>query len=469
MNKSSLLNTGQIKNVFFIGIGGISMSGLAEILLNLGYTISGSDIKSSDITTKLENKGIKIYIGHSEENIHDLDLVVYTAAVKGDNPELVKARRLGIQTIERATLLGEVMKSYPYSVAISGTHGKTTTTSMISMIMLESEADPTIHLGGELDAIGGNTRIGGNKYFITEACEYVESFLKFHPFLAVVLNIEADHLDYFKDIEHIKESFNKFVSLIPDNGYLVACTDDINVISLLNKVSCNKITYAINSKDAMWTVDRIIFDESGFASFNVLKDKNMVATIKLKVPGLHNVENALAAIASCYTLGCDMEDIKRGLENFTGTHRRYEVKGIAEGIKVVDDYAHHPSEIIATLRAAKNGNYGKIWCVFQPHTYTRTKLLMNEFSEAFGYADTAIITDIYSAREIDTGEVHSRTLAERIKATGKDVLYIKDFDSIVKHLKLNASQGDLILTMGAGDIYKVGEMFLKDKEIMAVS
>ncbi|MFZ5986985.1 MAG: UDP-N-acetylmuramate--L-alanine ligase [Bacillota bacterium] len=469
MEQLSLLDSNKVKNVHFIGIGGISMSGLSEILMNLGYKVSGSDIKSSNITSKLEKKGIQIYIGHSEKNINNPDLVVYTAAVKENNPELMKARSLGITTVERATLLGEIMKKYPFSVAISGTHGKTTTTSMVSMIMLESAVDPTIHIGGELDAIGGNTRIGGNKYFITEACEYVESFLKFHPYLAIVLNIEADHLDYFKDLEHIKTAFLKFISLVPDDGYVVACVDDENVSSLLDRVSCNKITYGINSKDAMWTVEDIVFDKSGCAAFNVLKNKEKVSFIQLKVPGIHNVSNSLAAIAACYTLGCDIPSIKAGLESFTGTHRRFELKGVVDDIKVVDDYAHHPSEIKATLKAARNGNYPKIWSVFQPHTYTRTKMLLDEFSEAFNDADTVLIADIYSAREIDTGEIHSSTLADRIKEKGKDAIYLSGFESIVAYLKENAAPGDLILTMGAGDIYKVGEMFLNEKEIATVS
>lgn len=469
MEQLSFLDSKKVKRVHFTGIGGISMSGLAEILMNLGFEVSGSDIKSSNIVSKLEKKGIRIYIGHSEENINNADLVVYTAAVKADNPELKKARSMEIPTMERATLLGEIMKKYPFSLAISGTHGKTTTTSMVSMIMLQSALDPTIHIGGELDAIGGNTRIGGNKYFITEACEYVESFLKFNPHLAVVLNIEADHLDYFKDLEHIKNAFLKFISLVPENGYVVACVDDENVSSLLEKVQCNKITYGINSKKAMWRAEDITYGENGCASFTVLKDNEKIISIELKVPGIHNVSNSLGAIAACHTLGCDIESIKNGLENFTGTHRRFELKGVADNIKVVDDYAHHPSEIKATLKAARNGNYPRIWSVFQPHTYTRTKHLLNEFSEAFKDADKVVVADIYSAREIDSGEIHSSTLTDKIRQNGQDAVYFPSFEEIVEYLKENTSPGDLILTMGAGDIYKVGEMFLKDKDIMAVS
>ena len=468
MEQLSFLDLKKVKNVHFVGIGGISMSGLAEILLNLGFNVSGSDMKSSDITSKLEKKGIKIYIGHSEENINNAELIVYTAAVNKENPELSKARNLGIPIMERATLLGYIMKKFPFSIAVSGTHGKTTTTSIISMIMLKAALDPTIHIGGKLDAIGGNTKIGGNKYFIAEACEYVESFLKFHPFLAVVLNIEADHLDYFKDIEHIKNAFSKFISLVPENGYIVACIDDKNVSSVLEKANCNKITYGINSDDAMWRARDISFNKDSCASFSVLRHNEKIMDVKLKVPGVHNISNSLAAIATCYTLGCSVESIKSGLESFIGIHRRFELKGVTYNIKVVDDYAHHPSEIKATLKAARNGNYPRIWSIFQPHTYTRTKFLLNEFSKAFTDADKVIVADIYSAREIDKGEIHSSILAERIKQNGQDAIYLPGFDEIVEYLKKNAAPGDLIITMGAGDIYRVGEMFLKDKQIVAV-
>lgn len=469
MEQINLLDSKNIKTVHFVGIGGISMSGLAEILNNLGYQVSGSDMKSSNIVEKLQKDGIKIYIGHNEQNIGNCDLVVYTAAVKNSNPELIKARKLGITTIERAILLGQIMQKYPFSIAISGTHGKTTTTSMVSMIMLGSNLNPTIHIGGELDAIGGNTRIGGNKYFVTEACEYVESFLKFYPYLAVVLNIEADHLDYFKDINHIKQAFLKFMNLVPKDGYIVACVDDQNVSSLLCQISCNIVTYGINSPNAYWTARNIEFDTSGCASYHLIKNGEKVTVIKLKVPGIHNVSNSLAAIAACHTLGCKIDDMANGLEAFTGTHRRFEVKGIVDNIKVIDDYAHHPSEIKVTLQAAKSTVHSKIWCVFQPHTYTRTKLLLDEFSDAFSDADEVIVADIYSAREIDTGEINSSILTEKINTKSNNAIYKPDFNSIVEYLKEKVSSGDMVITMGAGDIYKIGEMFLKGKDVATVS
>ncbi len=461
MTEHNLLDSSGIKHIHFIGIGGISMSGLAEILLCQGYKISGSDLKSSNITEKLSKLGAEIYMGHRKENITDPELVVYTAAVKGDNPELLRAKELGITNIERSTLLGQMMRKYRFNVNISGTHGKTTTTSMVTMIMIESGLDPTVHIGGELAAIGGNTRIGSEKYFIAEACEYVESFLQFCPYLAIILNIEADHLDYFKDIDHIKESFIKYASLIPNDGYVIACIDDQNTASILDRIHCNKLTYGINSPDANWKARDISFDDNGYAKFTLVKDNEDITTITLSVTGIHNVNNAIAAAAACYTLGCSTESIKNGLLKFTGTRRRFEVKGVKNDIKIVDDYAHHPSEIIATLKAARNTSHNRVWCVFQPHTYTRTRALINDFACAFKDADTVIVSDIYAAREIDKGEIHSKTLTERINENGSNALYMPEFEQIADFLMNNASAGDLILTMGAGDIFKVGEMILE--------
>jgi len=454
-----------IEYIHFVGIGGISMSGLAEILLDQGYRISGSDLKASNVTDKLRKLGITINFNHCEDNITNPDLIVYTVAVKDSNPEMIKAKRLGIPIIDRAALLGEIMKSYPYSIAISGTHGKTTTTSMISTIMLEAELNPTIHLGGELDSIGGNTKIGGNKYFITEACEYYESFLKFHPYIAVILNIDLDHVDYFRDIEHIKSAFLKFASLVPKDGYVVANLDDINTKELLSKISCNVITFGINSADAVWSAEDISYDDSGCVIFTLKKDKEPITEIRLCVPGSYNVSNSLAAISTCYALGCSIDSIKDGLLKFSGTHRRFETKGIVNNIRVVDDYAHHPTEVRASLKASRNLGCTKIWCVFQPHTYTRTKSFLNEFAESFSDVDTVIITDIFAAREKDTGEIHSSALAEAINLRGQKAIYIKEFDSIVEYLADNALPGDLIVTMGAGDVYKIGEMFLEKFKI----
>lgn len=467
--QNNLLESSNIKNIHFIGIGGISMSGLAEILLSRGYKVTGSDMRSSGITHKLEKLGIDVIIGHSAENVIGADLVVYTAAVKENNPELIHTRQLGIPAIDRATLLGQIMKVYPYSLAVSGTHGKTTTTSMISMIMLESDLNPTIHVGGELDAIGGTTRIGSNTYFVAEACEYFESFLKFYPYLAVILNIEFDHADFFKDINHVCETFLKFARLVPEDGYVVACADDLNILPILDKISCNVVTFGLNPNNAIWSARNIIFDDFGCAAYTLLMRNEEIASIKLKVPGIHNVSNSLAAIAACIIMGCNMSSIKQALKKFSGTHRRFELKGIVENIKIIDDYAHHPSEVSATLKAARNCGHSRIWCVFQPHTYTRTKFLMDEFAVAFTDADMVIIADIYAAREVDNGEVNSEMLVQKINLHDTKAIYIKDFNAIVEYLEKNAGPGDMIITMGAGDIYKVGELFLESKNTLAVS
>ncbi len=459
-NNSNILDSEKIRRVHFIGIGGSSMSGLAEILLAKGYQVSGSDIKSSHATQKLESKGAEIFIGHSAENINAPDLTVYTVAVKDDNPEMIQSKELGIPVIDRAELLGLLMKKHSFGIAVAGTHGKTTTTSMITTIMLEANTDPTAHIGGELDCIGGNTRIGGSEYFITEACEYYGSFLKFHPFMAVVLNIEVDHVDYFRDLEHIKSTFGEFVALVPRSGYIVACADDENTLSVVSKRDCNIITYGLKNKDAMWTAKELTYNSMGCASFEVYKEGTKMGNISLSVPGPHNVSNSLAAIAAAHTCGCSMENIAYGLSRFGGSHKRFELKGLVDNIKVIDDYAHHPSEVQATLNAAKSSDHNKIWCVFQPHTYTRTRAFLDKFSESFGEADNIVITDIYAAREKDPGDIHSKILADRIRENGGNAVYISDFQDIAEYLDKNAQSGDLILTMGAGDIVRCGEMFL---------
>lgn len=464
MEEMNLLDSPQVKHIHMIGIGGSSMSGLAEILISLGYRITGSDMKASPSTDRLEKLGARVHIGHSAENLSSPDLVVYTVAVKEDNPEMMTARSLGLPVIDRAVLLGQLMKRYRYGIAISGTHGKTTTTSMITMIMLQSEKDPTVHIGGELEAIGGNTKIGSSGYFITEACEYYESFLKFHPYIAVILNIEVDHVDFFQGIGHIRETFLKFARLVPDDGYLVACLDDSNTRELLSQVHQKKITYGVKSEEAQWSARDITFDESGCASYTLLQHNIPLGTIRLSVPGIHNVNNSLAAIAATHTLGCGFEDIRQGLARFGGAHRRFELKGKVDGIRVIDDYAHHPTEVQATLKAARNCGQERIWCVFQPHTYTRTKAFLEDFAVSFADADQVILADIYAAREPDRGEVSSGQLAEKIRTAGGNVLYLKSFDEIVDHLLRHTAPGDMVLTMGAGDIHKVGELFIEKKQ-----
>ena len=447
------------KKIHFIGIGGISMSGLAEISIDKNYDVSGSDMKSSEITEKLARKGAKIYIGHNGNNIKDADLVVYTAAISKNNPELVKARENNIKMMDRAEFLGNIMRGYKHNIAVSGTHGKTTVTSMISYITMDSQLDPTILVGGKLDLIGGNVRSGKSDYFIAEACEYKASFLKFYPTVGVILNIEADHLDYYKDINDIKSAFSKFAHLVPDKGYIVAYSEDNNVQDILKGLKCNIITYGFTKGDI--TAANIKFNEKGCASFDVFENTSKLFSIQLNVPGKHNILNALASICTCKSLNIPDKNIVNGLMKFKGTHRRFEIKGIKNGITVIDDYAHHPTEIKATLNAAASYPHKRIFCVFQPHTYSRTLTLFKDFINAFDNTDMLILADIYAAREKDTGIISSDMLGDSIRKRGIKCINLHSFDKIKDYLSSELSEGDLLLTVGAGDIYKVGEMFLE--------
>lgn len=455
------LNKDINKRIHFIGIGGISMSALAEILLKNKYTVSGSDMKSSPIIEKLKNKGALIYIGHSEKNVEHADLIVYTAAISQDNPELIRAKELNIPLMDRAEFLGAIMKGHDYNIAVSGTHGKTTTTSMVSHILMDAAVDPTILVGGELDLIDGNVRTGSSQYFITEACEYKESFLKFYPYIGIILNIDADHLDYYKDINHIQRAFEKFAALIPEDGYLIGNAEDSRTVEIMKNTKSNVISYGIENGDLR--AASIEFDAKGCASFDVLRNGVNLFNVKLNVPGKHNVLNSLSAIAASLALNIEKEHIINGLSSFKGTHKRFELKGEKKGVTVIDDYAHHPTEIKATLSTAKNYPHSRIVCVFQPHTYSRTITLMDQFTEAFYDSDLLILADIYAAREKDLGEVNSVMLGDNIRRKGVNCINLHSFQAIFEYLQENLKPGDLLLTVGAGDIVKVGEMFLENK------
>ena len=449
----------QPAKVHFIGIGGISMSGLAEILLNAGFTGSGSDRASSDLTKRLEEKGAIVYYGQRAENIkEDTQLVVYTAAIREDNPEYAAAVASGIPMMPRAQLLGQIMKNFETSIAVSGTHGKTTTTSMLTSVLLEADADPTVSVGGMLPSIGGNIRIGNSGCFVTEACEYTNSFLSFFPTISIILNIDADHLDFFKDIDDIRASFKKFAELLPEDGLLVINSDIPNWCGITKDVKCRITTVA--GEGAMITADHITYDDRGCASFDVIKDNKTVMNIRLSVPGAHNISNALAAIAVCLHLGIDDTAIMSGLEKFRGTDRRFQYKGKIGEVTIIDDYAHHPTEIAATLAAAKNYPHKKIWVVFQPHTYSRTKALFDDFVKALSAADHVVLADVYAAREKDTLGISSNDLCEAIKSYGTFADYFGSFDEIENFLLQNCSPGDLLITMGAGDIVKVADSLL---------
>lgn len=450
------------QHIHFVGIGGISMSGLAEILNYEGFNISGSDIKETSITKSLRKQGIKVTIGQKSENIENgTDIVVFTAAVKHDNPEIITSEQKGIPVIERATLLGAIMDKYKNSIAVSGTHGKTTTTSMISEIIMAAKLDPTITIGGILQSIEGNIRLGSSEYFVAEACEYFDSFLHFKPYVGVILTIDADHLDYFKNMENIRKSFHKFAGNISNSGTLVINTSIPNYKDICKDISANVLTYGSYDETSDITAANLSVSQKGTYSFDVNLHGNFMCHITLKVPGRHNVDNALAAFAAAKVLDVDNKYIIEGLESFLGTDRRFQYKGKFDGVTVIDDYAHHPTEIRATLAAAKNIEKNKLWCIFQPHTYSRTHNLINEFTTAFSDADKIIVADIYAAREKDTGLINAEQLVEHIKQNGQDAVYVGDFDAIKDYVQHNCQCGDLLITMGAGDVYLIGESLVK--------
>lgn len=448
--------------VHFMGIGGISMSGLAEILIQDGFSVSGSDVKESDITAILRKLGADIHIGQVAANItEDIDVVVYTAAIHPDNEEYKRAAELGIPMLTRAQLLGQIMKKYKYGIAVSGTHGKTTTTSMMSHVLLAAEKDPTITIGGMLDCIGGNIRVGHSDYFVTEACEYTNSYHAFNPYISIILNVDADHLDFFKDIDEIAQSFKTFAEILPKDGLLVVNGDMKYKDFIVSELSCSYITFGLEAGNDYSATD-ITFDELGHPTYTLVVRGEKQDTITLHSTGLHNVMNSLSVIAVSDFLDIDRDAVKTGLINCTSAKRRFEHKGVtSEGVKVLDDYAHHPTEIAATLEAVKNLEYNKSWCVFQPHTYTRTYALLDEFAQALKNCDEVVLADIYAAREKDTGKVSSKDLAERINSIGGNALYLGDFSSIEKYLKKNCKKNDLLITMGAGNIDSIGDSMLK--------
>lgn len=459
MQKFDFKNLKKNAHIHFIGIGGISMSGLAHISLSDGFKVTGSDRSKSKITDKLELEGAVIFEGHNAKNVCGADLVVHTAAVKADNPEMAAAIEQGIMLIDRAEFLGAIMKNYKHAIGIAGTHGKTTTTSMLAHALIYADADPTISVGGELDLIGGNIHCGKSDMFVTEACEYTNSFLKFFPTIALITNIEEDHLDFFTGIEMIRESFRSYAELTRDTGHVVAFGDDENVRLTLENSDLNIITYGISDSNDYYA-ENIVFN-AGCPSFDVMKDGKIVCHVSLNVPGNHNIENALATVAVCILLGIDPDICAKGIETFRGTHRRFEKKGLLNGAVILDDYAHHPTEIKTTLKAAKAFPHSRIRCIFQPHTYSRTRTLWNDFLTAFDDADELILTHIYSAREVYDGVTDPAKLTDEIKSRGIDAKYFEDFSDIVKYIKDTAKDGEIIFTMGAGDVTKIGDELIK--------
>lgn len=457
------LESHEHRHIHFIGIGGISMSGLAGILLDSGYEVSGSDMKPSATTDKLMEAGAKIFFGHKPENLDGVDLVVYTDAISLDNSELKYAIETKLDIIDRASFLGALMKNYKYSIAVSGTHGKTSTTSIITEIIENDPSNPTILIGGQLDSIHGNVKLGNKNLFLTEACEYKSNILKYYPTIAIVLNIDEDHLDFFDNIDHIIETFVGYAENLDETSHLILNVDDENTRKLIGKTKANITTFGID-RIADFTAKNLTLSDEGYPSYQMFHKHKMIAEIKLNVMGKHNIYNSMAAFIATYIYGIEPEKIVSGIADYYGVHRRLEFKGNVKGATVIDDYAHHPTEIKTTLNAIRNRYSSDIYCIFQPHTYTRTKLLLNSFSESFDDADKIIITDIFAAREKDYGDIHSKALVEAIRAKGKDAIYIESFEDVEKYLLANVHEDDCIITMGAGDVYLIGENLLKANE-----
>ena len=451
------------KHIHLIGIGGISMSAIAETLKKWGFIVTGSDLNSTTITDKLIKDGIEVKIGHDLENCKNSNLIIFSSAISNTDPEILLAKENNIPLVDRGTFAGFLTKLYKESICVSGTHGKTTTTSMISSCFINAQKDPSIEVGAILDFIGGNYRIGNSDYFIIETCEYKENFLKFFPNTAVILNIDNDHLDYYKTFDNVVKAFKNFALRLDENGVLVTNVDDNNCYELRNIVKSKFISYGINNQEANFIAKNITFNDEGFAKFEVYKNNTLFDIIELSVTGKHNVLNALACIAVCDYHGISKEIIKKSLKDFTGAERRLEFKGtISKNVRIFDDYAHHPTEIKATANAVKNKKYNQSWVIFQPHTYSRTKFLLDDFADAISNFDNIIILDIYAAREKNTFEISSKDLVNKINSNGKKATYMPDFNEVVSYIKNNVNENDIVITLGAGTVTNIGPMLLQE-------
>ena len=448
------------KHVYMIGIGGISMSGIADILVNMGYRVSGSDREESAITKNLESHGICVLYPQKSDNItDDIDFIVYTAAIKDDNPEMIAAREKGIPMMERGEFLGELTKLFFNTIGIAGTHGKTSTTSMVSCIFLETDFDPTIQVGSILSNINGNYRVGSSDTFIIESCEYADSFLNFHEKSAIVLNIDSDHLDYFGNLDNIKKSFYEYVGHLPCDGYLIVNNDDENSKLLKDYTKAKLVSYGIKNM-ADYMAINISYDNDGNGIFDVIKNGEIIGKIELSVPGYHNVSNALSAVALAYSYGISFDDIRNGLKKYTGASRRLEYKGMFNGAKVYDDYGHHPTEIEAVCDSIKKMKYEKVWVIFEPHTYSRAYNHKEDFAKVLSNFDHIIITDIYAAREKNEYGVSEEDIVNEISKYEKEAIHISSYDEIKLYLAAYVNTGDIILTLGAGYVTKLSNLLV---------
>lgn len=439
------------KRIHMVGIGGSSMSGLASMLIDKGYIVSGSDRNEGYLIDDVRHKGAEVMIGHRAENVRGADLVAYTAAIPADNPELTEAARLGIPTLERAYLLGQLMEGYPQAVGICGAHGKTTTTSMLSQILVESGLDPTVHIGGKLDAIGGSTRIGQGKAFLAEACEFRRSFLKLAPTVAVVLNIDADHLDCYKDIDEIEETFGQFLHLLPADGVAIGKGTDERIMRQFGKLTCRTVTFG-TTEACDWHPANLTEDDQGYYSFDLMHGTEKIVSMRLGVPGTFNLENCLAAMATAYELGADMNKAAQAMAHFVGAHRRFELTDVVDGCEVFHDYGHNPTEMRNALDIARKRCKGRLFAVMQPHTFSRVKSLFDDYLTCTEAADFTLVTDICAAREVDPGDIDSGMLVDGMKAHGVDAVWTPSFDDTEAYLRAHWQPGDLAITMGCGDV-----------------
>ena len=454
----------KIQRIHFVGIGGIGMSGIAEVLLNLGYKISGSDLKSSAVTQRLASLGAITFEGHATENVIGAEVVVTSSAIATDNPEVAKARELHIPVIRRAEMLAELMR-LKYGIAIAGMHGKTTTTSMVAAVLASGGLDPTVVVGGRVDAMGSNARVGRSQYLVAEADESDRSFLKLSPILSVVTNIDREHMDCYRNMRDVRQTFLEFMDRVPFYGMIVACNDDPVLRKLLPQVQRRVVTYGTRRGSDFLikpgTIEKLPGEHRPLSHFRVRFEGKDLGEFSLHVPGTHNILNATAAVAVGIGLDLPVESIHAALENFRGVDRRFQLRGRAAGVSVVDDYGHHPTEIRATLAAARQCGFGKVHVIFQPHRYTRTKALMEEFGEAFRDADTLAILDIYAASEQPIEGVSGEALAAHIRQTAaQDARYMPSFAEAADWVSSQAEEGDMILTLGAGSVSQLGPIIL---------
>mgnify|MGYP001424667274 CR=1 FL=1 len=443
-----------VKKIHFVGIGGSGMCPIAEILYHKDFQLTGSDTNESDTLARIRSYGIPVSMGHKAENVGDAELVVYTAAVKADNPELVAARAKGIPVVERSVMLGMVTRRYPNPVAVSGTHGKTTTTALITQILINAGIDPTAIIGGKLPFIGGNGRVGKSDTIVCEACEYVDTFLQLYPAISVILNVDGDHLDYFGTVDNIIKSFHQFAQ--QTSKLLVVNGDDANSMKAVSGITnAEIITFGLKSTDDYYA-ENIADTKEAKERFSVMKHGKKLADVTLSIPGKHNIYNALAAFAVADQMGVDAEGIAASLHQFTGVHRRFEILGKFNGITVADDFAHHPTELTATLTAANQMGFRRVWAVFQPHTFSRTSMLLDDFAKALTIPDKVVLSEILAVREVNTYHVYAKDLADKVPGS----VWFKTFEEIADYVTANAREGDLILTLGGGDVYKCANMIV---------